>query len=206
MLPKVIDTIAFTVLWVCTLLVILSLAGIVIAVVPLGWALLSLYSFVGLASAWMLYKRTVKPTKPVTHLLVIQCLFVLGVSLACFVLGQLELFGFTHHESQIAALPVIFFVLMFIRRAILVSVESQATRKSIVGIVVQTIGYLWMAGVLAYLLLTMAGVFMIDFFEGVSLMLSPMNFVSWLVVFIWLLPAFLLRALGRSMRGIKLND
>lgn len=201
MLPRLLDAIALTVLWMCTLLVILSLAGIVIAAIPLGWAPLSLYSIVGLASGWMLYNRTVKSKKPVTTLLIIQCLFVMGLSLVCVVLGYFEWFGFTHHESQVAGLPVIFFLLMFFRRAALAIDEPASMRKSAIGVVFLTLGYLWMAAALLYILLTMGGVFMIDFFEGVSLLMSPANFVSWLVIFVWLLPAFFLRAIGRSMRG-----
>ncbi|PIE41594.1 MAG: hypothetical protein CSA49_02630 [Gammaproteobacteria bacterium] len=203
MLPRVLDAIALIVLWVCTLLIVVAFVGIIGAVIPLGWVPFTLYSLVGLICGWMLYKRTVKPGKPVTSLLVIQCLFVMGVALGCFILGYFEWFGFARSESQIAALPVIYFILVFVRRATMTTEEPVAVKSSFFANLVLALAYLWMAAALIYLLVTTVVVFMIDLFAGVSLMLNPLNLVSWLVIFLWFLPAFLLRAFGRSMKEVK---
>ena len=202
MLARFLDSLALVLLWVCSLVMVIALAGMVIAIIPLGWAPLFLYGCVGLYCAWSLYRKTVFPNgKPVSQLLGLQCLFVMLVSALCSVLGLFEWFGFSHHESQVAGLPLILFALLFIRRAILANDEPKSMRGNPISIVLLTIAYVLMAIAIAYVAAGLIGVFMTDMFEGVSLMISPFNWVSWLVIYLWFLPAFLVRALGRKMRG-----
>jgi hypothetical protein len=205
MIPRLLELLSLVVLWMCSLVMAVALAGMVIAVVPLGWAPLFLYSCIGLWCAWVLYRRTAKPgDKPVSGPLTIQCTFMLLVALICFALGYMGLFGLDPYVSQIAALPVVFFLLIGLRRAVYPtepftgSVENTFWSKLFF-----TLGYLWFALALVYVLAAMLGTFMSDLFVGVSMLVSPLNPVSWLVIVLWFLPAFMLLGLGRVSRKVR---
>lgn len=203
MFPRVLESLSLMVLWICTLVAVVALVGMVIAVVPLGWAPLYVYSCIGLWCAWVLYWRTVKPKedKPVSQSLLIQCGFTFLVAIICFALGWFEAFGFDWNTSQVAGLPVVFFLLLMIRRGSFPT-EPGNTPAQTGGFarILLIIAYLWMAIALTYFAACMAGTFITQFFEGVSLLVSPLNLVSWLVILGWFLPAFMFRALGRAIR------
>lgn len=202
MLPRILDSFALVLLWVCSLVAIVVLAGMAIVVVPIGWAPLFLYACLGLVCGWIMYRRTTSAsTKPVSQTLAIQSLFALLVSLSCFLLGMFDLFGFSHHASQVAALPVILFAILFIRRAVLSGSETPKGKAGIVAKFVLLIAYLWMLIAIVYVGASMLSTFMMDSFTGMSMLISPLNGVSWVIIYLWFLPAFILRALGNRMRG-----
>ena len=202
MIPRLLELLSLVVLWLCSLVAVVALAGMVIAVIPLGWAPLFLYSCVGLWCAWVLYRRTARPgDKPVSLALVIQCGFMLLVALACFLMGAMNIFGFDPYTSQIAALPVLFFVLLGVRRmAFAVEERKGSVENTLMSKLFFTLGYAWFVLALVYVLACMVGTFMSDLFTGVSLLISPLNLVSWLVIVLWFLPAFVLLGLGRVAR------
>ena len=205
MIPRILESVSLMLLWVSTLLAVITLAGIVIAVVPLGWTPLFLYSCVGLICAWIFYKRTVKPdAKPVSNALAIQCGFLFFVAVIAGVLGFLETFAFGMAAAHVAALPVSFFLIMFVRRAMFAVEEIRGTVQT--GSIARfflVIAYIWLAITLTYIAACMAGTLVTDFFAGVSALVSPLNPVSWLIIFAWFLPFFILRALGRAMRTVR---
>lgn len=205
MVPRLLELLSLVVLWLCSLTAAVVLAGMVIAVIPLGWAPLFLYGCIGLWCAWLLYWRTAKPgDKPVSVGLLIQCAFMLVLSLACYGLGQVNAFGFDAYTSQVAALPVLFFLLIGFRRAAFAVEEPKATIKNTAfSKLFFTLGYVWFTVVLVYLLASMVGTFMTDLFTGVSLLISPFNPISWLVIVLWFLPAFILLGLGRVSRTVR---
>lgn len=205
MIPRLLELLSLVALWLCSLVAVVALAGMVIAIIPLGWAPLFLYSCVGLWCAWMLYRRTARPgSKPVTLVLAIQCGFMLLVAVACFVLGMMNAFGFDPYTSQIAALPILFFVLLGVRRVAFSVEEHKGTiENTFMSRCFFILGYLWFAVALVYVLACMIGTFMTDMFTGVSLLVSPLNPVSWLVIVLWFLPAFMLLGLGRVTRIVR---
>lgn len=205
MTPRLLELLSLVVLWICTLVAAIALAGMVIAVIPLGWAPLFLYSCIGLCCAWVLYRRTVKPgDKPVSGALTIQCVFMLLVALACFALGALDVFGFDPYASQVAALPVLYFALIGLRRRSYSTDPMQGSVEStFFSKLFFTLGYVWFVIALVYVLASMAGTFVSDLFTGVSMLVSPLNPVSWLVIVLWFLPAFIMLGLGRVSRKVR---
>ncbi|MCG8313872.1 MAG: hypothetical protein MI976_11695 [Pseudomonadales bacterium] len=205
MIPRILESICLMLLWVSTLLAVITLVGIVIAVIPLGWTPLFFYSCVGLVFAWLFYKRTVKPdAKPVSNALAIQCGFLFLMAVTAAALGFTESFAFGMPAAHVAALPVMFFPIMFVRRAMFAIEDIRGTVET--GVVARfflVIAYIWLAITLAYIAVSMAGTLVTDFFAGVSMLISPLNPVSWLVIFAWFLPFFILRAVGRAMKTVR---
>ena len=193
------------VLLVCSLVALTVLVGMVIAVVPLGWAPLFGYSCVGLVCAWILYRRTVKPeSKPVGTGLLVQCGFMALVALVCFVLGQFGSFGLHPETSQVAALPLVYFLIMALRRSLFSTDEAGSIPENTgFSKLCFVLGYLWLCVAVAFVLISMAGTLISDLFVGVSLLVSPLNPISWLIFFLWFLPAFLLLGLGRASRKAR---
>ncbi|MDX1692729.1 MAG: hypothetical protein R3208_03120 [Ketobacteraceae bacterium] len=205
MIPRLLELLSLVVLWICSLVAAIALAGMVIAVIPLGWAPLFLYSCIGLWCAWAVYRRTVKPgEKTVSGPLIIQCSFMFLVAVVCFGLGAMDTFGFDPYASQVAALPIVFFLLIALRRTGYSTEPQPGTiENTFFSKLFFTLGYLWFLLALVYVLASMVGTFMIDLFTGVSLMMSPLNPVSWLVILLWFLPAFILLGLGRVSRKVR---
>lgn len=203
MLPKLLDAMALVTLLVTTLVTLLVPAGMALGEVSPSWGPLLVYAAIGLVCGWVFYLKTVSVgDKPVSQLLAVQSLFSMLVAAACFVLGFFDLFGFQRNSSVIAGIPFILFALIFLRR---IAFSGEAKRKGPAGmssLLFLSLGYLWMAVIVAYLGVSMVGTFMINHFEGVSLLFSPLNFMNWGVILLWFIPGFIFRAIGNSFRGV----
>lgn len=202
MITGMLEAFSLMVLWICSLVAVVALAGIVVAVVPTGWVPLFLYSCLGLVCAWVLYRRTVIPeSKPVSMVLIVQNGFTFLLALLCFVMGMMGWFGLDPVTSQIAGLPLAFFLILAIRRVVFPTGDQQTGVESTKGSrIFIGLGYLWMSLALVYFLVCMVDALKSNLFPGVSMLVSPLNPISWMVIFLWFLPAFFLRAVGRSLR------
>ena len=103
-----------------------------------------------------------------------------------------------------AALPIVFFSVIFMRRSVFGSEYREYTvKKSALANSILFFGYLWIAVAVVLIMACMASTMMTSFFEGVSLLISPLNLTSWLVILVWILPGLLLRGLGRQLKRVE---